>query len=56
MRYGNTLLQDRVLFATDNMLPHKRCVNETKALPLEEEVKVKWLGGNAARLLGLEAE
>lgn len=53
MRYGNTLLQDRVLFATDCMLPHKRCVDELKDLPLKEEVKEKWLGGNAARLLGL---
>jgi len=53
MRYGNTLLQDQVLFATDSMLPHKRCVDELKALPLKEEVKEKWLGGNAARILGL---
>ncbi len=53
MRYGNTLLQDQVLFATDSMLPHKRCVDEMKDLPLKEEVREKWLGGNAARLLGL---
>ncbi|MBC8512053.1 MAG: amidohydrolase [Dehalococcoidia bacterium] len=54
MVYGNSLLQDRVLFATDNMLPPKRCVDELKALPLKDAVKEKWLGGNAARLLGLE--
>jgi len=54
MRYGNSFLQDRILFATDNMLPHKRCVDELKALPLKDTVKEKWLGGNAARLLGLE--
>ncbi|MEE9528749.1 MAG: amidohydrolase family protein [Dehalococcoidia bacterium] len=54
MRYGNTILQDRVLFATDCMLPHKRCVDELRDLPLKDEVKEKWLGGNAARLLGLE--
>ncbi len=54
MVYGNSLLQDRVLFATDNMLPHKRCVEELRALPLKEEVKAKWLGLNAARILGLE--
>ena len=53
MRYGNSLLQNQVLFATDSMLPHKRCVDEVKALPLKEEVKEKWLGGNAAQLLGL---
>ena len=53
MQYGNTLLQNQVLFATDNMLSHKRCVDELKALPLKEEVKEKWLGGNAVRLLNL---
>ena len=51
--YGNSLLQDRVLFATDSMLPFKRVIEETKALPLKEEVKAKWLGGNAARLLNI---
>jgi len=54
IRYGNSLLQDRVLFATDCMLPHKRCVDEIEALPLKDAVKEKWLGGNAARLIGLE--
>jgi len=53
MRYGNTVLQNQVLFATDSMLPHKRCIDELKALPLKEEVKEKWLGGNATRILGL---
>jgi predicted TIM-barrel fold metal-dependent hydrolase len=51
MVYGNSLLQDRVLFATDNMLPHKRCVEELQALPLKDNVKEKWLGGNAKILL-----
>lgn len=54
MQYGNTLLQDQVLFATDSMLPHRRCVEEIRALHLKEEVKEKWLGLNATRLLGLE--
>jgi len=54
MRYGNTLLQDQVLFATDSMLPHKRCVDELKALPLKEEVKDKWLYENAAKLFSLD--
>jgi len=53
MVYGNSLLQDRVLFATDCMLPPKRCVDELRSLPLKDVVKGKWLGGNAARLLGL---
>jgi uncharacterized protein len=53
MVYGNSLLQDRILFATDGMLPHKRCIEEINALPLKEEVKAKWLGGNALRILGI---
>jgi len=51
--YGNSLLQDQVLFATDFVLPHDRCVKELKDLPLKEAVKRKWLGDNAARLLNL---
>ena len=54
MVYGNSILQDKVLFATDSMLPHKRCVDELRALPLKDAVKAKWLGVNAAALLGLE--
>ena len=53
LQFGNTLLQDRVLFATDNMIPFQRAVDELRALPLKPEVTEKWLGGNAARLLGL---
>jgi len=53
MRYGNSVLQDQVLFATDGLYP-KRLVEEMKALPLKDTVKEKWLGGNAARLLGLK--
>ena len=54
MQYGNTLLQDQVLFATDCMLPHQRCVEELQQLPLKAAVKRKWLGGNAKRLLKLD--
>ncbi|HEY31994.1 MAG TPA: amidohydrolase [Dehalococcoidia bacterium] len=53
MQYGNSLLQNQVLFATDSMLPHRRCVDELRALPLKNEVRDKWLGDNASRLLGL---
>jgi predicted TIM-barrel fold metal-dependent hydrolase len=54
MQYGNSLLQDQVLFATDNMLPHQRCVDELRALSLKDSVKEKWFGLNAAGLLGLK--
>ncbi|MEE9325478.1 MAG: amidohydrolase family protein [Dehalococcoidia bacterium] len=53
MRYGNSILQDKILMASDNVLPIKRAVEEMKELPLKDEVKKKWLGENAARLLGL---
>jgi len=53
MRYGNTILQNQVLFATDSMIPHKRCIDEIRDLPLKEEVKEKWLGLNASQVLGL---
>jgi predicted TIM-barrel fold metal-dependent hydrolase len=56
MVYGNSLLKDRVLFATDCMLPAQRCVEEIRALPLKEPVKDMWLGGNAAKLLGLAGD
>jgi len=42
-----------VIFATDNVLSPERCVEELKALPIKDIVKGKWLGINAARLLGL---
>ena len=53
MVYGNSLLQDRVLFATDDMIPWHRCLEELRGLPLKDKVKEKWLGLNAAALLGL---
>lgn len=52
--YGNrSLLEDRVLFATDSMLPFDRVISELRDLPLKPQTRDKWLGLNAARLLGL---
>jgi predicted TIM-barrel fold metal-dependent hydrolase len=54
MLYGDrSLLEDRVLFATDSMLPFERVISELRELPLKPDVTQKWLGGNAARLLGM---
>lgn len=53
MQFGNTLLQDQVVFASgsgDLGLPIHQIVEEMKALPLKEAVKEKWLRGNAVRL------
>ena len=49
--YGRSLLQDRVLWATDCMLPFERSLSEARELPLPAEVIDKWLGLNAAVLL-----
>jgi predicted TIM-barrel fold metal-dependent hydrolase len=53
MQFGNTLLQDRIVFASgsgDLGLPIGQIVKEMKALPLKDEVKEKWLYGNALQL------
>ena len=54
IQYGNSLLQDKILFGTAwPAQQFKTNINEIKSLPLKEEVKAKWLGGNASKLLGL---
>lgn len=54
MRYGNTLLQDKILFATAwPALDFKSAVDQLNELPLKDEVKEKWFGGNAEKLLKL---
>jgi predicted TIM-barrel fold metal-dependent hydrolase len=53
MQFGNTLLQDKVVFASSWWtygLPVKQVIQEMRALPLKDIVKEKWLYGNAARL------
>lgn len=51
--YGQSLLQDRVLWATDSMLPFATSLEQARKLPIKPDVLTKWLGANAARLLGL---
>ncbi len=56
MQFGNTLLQDRIVFASgvgDLGLPIGQIVQEMKELPLKESVKEKWLYQNAAELFNL---
>jgi predicted TIM-barrel fold metal-dependent hydrolase len=54
VQYGNTVLQDRMLFGTSfPMQPIERAVQEMAELPLKDSVREKWMYGNAARLLGL---
>jgi len=56
LHFGNTTIQDKVLFGSDwlNLGVHiGRVIEEVRALPLKPTVLEKWLGGNAARLFGL---
>ncbi len=57
MQFGNTLLQDRIVFASSWFtfaLPIKQVVEEMLALPLKDSVKEKWMYKNARRLFGLD--
>jgi predicted TIM-barrel fold metal-dependent hydrolase len=56
LQYGNSLLQDRMLFASSWItlgLPLDQIIKETLELPLKESVKPKWMYENAARILKL---
>jgi predicted TIM-barrel fold metal-dependent hydrolase len=54
LQYGNTILQDRILFGSGfPSIPLERSLAEIQALPLADAVKRKWLGENAARFLRL---
>jgi hypothetical protein len=53
MQFGNTLLQDRIVFASgwgNYQIPITDVVEEMRALPLKDDVKEKWLYRNAARI------
>lgn len=56
LQFGNTLLADRMLFASSWMtlgLTPKEVVEEFNTLPIRESVRPKWMAENAARLLGI---
>jgi predicted TIM-barrel fold metal-dependent hydrolase len=57
LQFGNTLLQDRILFASGWVtqgLPLGLIIEETKALPLKKPVLLKWMYENAVELLKIE--
>ncbi|MBN2224535.1 MAG: amidohydrolase [Deltaproteobacteria bacterium] len=55
IHYGNTILQDKILFGTAwPLVMFDTAVNDVKELPLKPEVRGKWFYGNAARLLKIE--
>src|SRR5262245_18535656 len=56
LRYGQTTIQDKILYGTGAFLLGRRpaeLVAEMRRLPVEPAVLAKWLGGNARRLLRL---
>ncbi|MFN8442418.1 MAG: amidohydrolase family protein [Caldilineaceae bacterium] len=54
IQYGNSLLQDKILFGTAWPAQNfKQCVDEVLALPIKDTVKRKWLGENAQRVFNL---
>ncbi|MCC7271933.1 MAG: amidohydrolase [Alphaproteobacteria bacterium] len=55
VKYGNSVLQDQIVFGTSHPLqPIGRAFEEVRALPLKPDVMEKWVHGNAARLLGVD--
>jgi len=55
LQYGNSVLQDRIIFGTSYpLLPVERSMAEIEALPIKEASKRKWLHDNAAQFLGLD--
>ena len=57
LQFGNTLLQDRMLFASGWMTLGMRpseVIDHFNALPIRDSVRPKWMGTNAARLLALD--
>ena len=56
LTYGNSVLQDQIIFATDSLIPHERVVKELDLLPLKDHVKEKFLHKNAMRILGLSSQ
>ncbi len=54
-RFGNSILQDKLLWGTDWPLTDPaKTIEEIKELPLKEEVKEKWLYKNAMKLFDLK--
>lgn len=57
LQYGNRMLSHKVLFASTFALlnvPVGELIDEVRDLPLKDAVIDQWLGGNAARLFGLD--
>jgi hypothetical protein len=58
LRYGQTTIQDKVLYGTGAFLLGRRpaeLIRQMRAVPIRPDVLERWLWGNAARLLAIEA-
>jgi len=55
LAYGNSVLQDQILFATDSIISHDRVVKELDLLPFHDTVKDKLLYKNALRVLKISS-
>ena len=54
LQYGRALLQDRIIFGSGYpRLPLEQSLNEIRALPIEDDIRDKWLYQNARRFLRL---
>jgi len=52
--YGNSILQNQIIWASNwPQVTPEEGIEGVKSFPLKEEVKKKWLGLNAAKLLGI---
>jgi hypothetical protein len=55
VHYGNTILQDKILFATAwPLVMFDTAVSDVNGLPLKPETRQKWFYKNAARLLKID--
>jgi uncharacterized protein len=55
LTYGNSVLQDQILFATDSLIPYERVFKEIDQLPWKDSVKEKFLCTNAMKVLGISS-
>lgn len=53
LTYGNSVLKNQIIFATDSIVPHDRVIKEVDLLPLKDSVKENLLYKNALRVLKL---
>jgi uncharacterized protein len=57
LQYGGTILKDKMIFGSSfPMMSPEAAISEVKALPMNDEIKERWLHDNAARFLRLDGD